>query len=294
MTSPQAALIACRFLGDTALMLLWGSCAYLAWCVPEPLSGSLAMQLRTAALAATAVAILAVAASLPVQTALIGNGWPDALDGSVVWSVLALTGTGRQWFVEAGGGCALLAGLMFPLLRKPAVLAVLSALMLAGLALNGHAATQAGPVGLFHRLNDALHVLAGGAWLGALVPFVLVMGRCETAHRPQAVLALRRFSRIGHVAVALVLASGIVNVAFVLGKLPLDWHSPYQAKLMLKIAAVATMTLLAIVNRYVLLPRLSVHKVSATRALKFSALAEFGLGLASIALVAGFGTEDPV
>lgn len=63
---------------------------------------------------------------------------------------------------------------------------------------------------------------------------------------------------------------------------------------MLKIVAVAAMSTLAIVNRYLLVPRLPNHRLSMTRALKLLALVEVGLGLSAITLVASFGTQDPV
>jgi putative copper export protein len=34
---------------------------------------------------------------------------------------------------------------------------------------------QEGWRGVAHRVNDALHVLSGGAWLGALVPLVPIL-----------------------------------------------------------------------------------------------------------------------
>ncbi|TCL75984.1 copper homeostasis membrane protein CopD [Rhizobium sp. BK251] len=295
MIGSDSVWVVCRFLHDSALVFLWGAFAYLAWCVPEPLSAELAERLRSASVTATGVLVATSAVALPVQTALIGNGWVDALDGPMLWSVLRLTSAGREWLVEAAG-CALLVGAArFSKAVRPSFLAVVSGLMLAGLALNGHAAMKGGTIGTLHRLNDILHVLAGGAWVGALVPFLYLLHRCDIlCDRAAAMLALRRFSSVGHVAVALVLVSGVLNVALVLGRLPTDWRSPYQAKLMLKIAIVMVMTSVAILNRYLLVPRMAAHRQPMARALKLSALVEIGLGLAAIALVAAFGTKDPV
>ncbi len=98
---------------------------------------------------------------------------------------------------------------------------------------------------------------------------------------------------IGHIAVALVLLSGTANTLLVVGHLPTDWRSPYQAKLLLKIGLVAIMTLTAIVNRYVFVPLLQGKNGWAESALQAGAIFELLLGTGVIGLVASFGTEDP-
>lgn len=295
MIRPETAWIACRFLHDATLISLWGTFGYLAVGVPKHLSGKIADRIRRISLAAIVLVVLTTVVSLPLQTALIGDGWGDAFNAETLWSVLTLTGVGRAWIVQAIGSCALLAIVAFPHPGQGAFVAAVSGLMLAGLALSGHAAMHAGLLGYLHRINDAVHVLSGGAWLGALVPFLLIMSRIDSpGDHTEAVVAMRRFSCLGHVAVALVLLSGAANTLLVLGKLPLDWRMPYQAKLLLKIAAVMVMTTLAVINRYVFVPRLQAHPYSMVRALKFAALCEIGLGVFAIGLVAVFGTEDPV
>ena len=72
-------------------------------------------------------------------------------------------------------------------------------------------------------------------------------------------MALRRFSAVGHGAVAVVIVTGIVNTGLILGHWPSDWNSPYQALLMIKIALVIAMALLALLNRYAVVPRLATH-----------------------------------
>jgi putative copper resistance protein D len=67
---------------------------------------------------------------------------------------------------------------------------------------------QDGWPGVAHRVNDAVHVLSSGAWLGALVPLLIILWRVDIR---EADLALRRFSTAGHVIVALVIASGVID-----------------------------------------------------------------------------------
>ena len=290
MTSVAAALASCRFVQDTAALVLWGASAYLLRLVPEPLARTLQARLRIGAGVATALAAAATAAELPIEAASVGDGWRDALDSSVVGAVLTGTSGGQAWMVQAtAAGLLVLFGLAPPRPRLFGV-AGAAALMLVGLSLRGHAVMQEGWLGAVHRANDVLHVLSAGAWFGALVPVLLILPRLSRpAERAEAVMALRRFSRAGHVAVALVLLTGVANAALVLGRWPTNLHSPYEALLDLKVLAVLVMAGLAVVNRYVLLPRLP----PSLTALRRATLAEVPLGLLAVALVAVFGLLDP-
>jgi putative copper resistance protein D len=102
-----------------------------------------------------------------------------------------------------------------------------------------------------------------------------------------------RFSTSGHVAVALVIATGLIDTLLVVGKLPLDWSLPYQLLLAAKMALVAVMVGLAVVNRYVFVPRLARNRDGATAAILRATMAEIAIGTAVLALVAWFGTLDP-
>ncbi len=126
---------------------------------------------------------------------------------------------------------------------------------------------------LLHRIDDIVHVLAAGAWIVALVPFLYVMRAAAIAEQRQsAIAALHRFSTLGHVAVSIVLGSGVANTFLIVGHLPTDWHSAYQIKLLLKMGLVIAMTLLAVINRYVFVPRLQARNGRALRARKWSRL----------------------
>ena len=91
-----------------------------------------------------------------------------------------------------------------------------------------------------------------GPGLGALVPLLIILPMLDVpARRGQAGVALRRFSTAGHAAVALVIATGVLNTLMILGRWPTDLQSPYQALLFAKILLVAAMTVLALANRYI-------------------------------------------
>ena len=129
--------------------------------------------------------------------------------------------------------------------------------MLASLALVGHAAMQTGVEGILHRANHAVHLLAAGAWIGGLVPFVLSLDAyARDALQRDAVTAMMRFSFLGQFVVTAIVATGIVNIALTSGHAPWPPTTPYRALLDVKIVVVATMIALAIVDRYGLVPRL--------------------------------------
>ena len=79
-----------------------------------------------------------------------------------------------------------------------------------------------------------------------------------------------------------------------LKRLPTDWSSPYQRLLAIKIALVAGMTLLAIINRYVFVPWIGRNPSRALQALRLGSIAEIVLGIVVIGVVAVFGMLEPV
>jgi copper resistance protein D len=292
--SPGVALAACRFLHDTSAMLLWGAFAYLATLVPRDLAWHVGRRLQPARVVAIALALATTAAALPVKAALIGDGWPDALDPTTLRAVLFETSVGGAWQAEAAAALLVAAALAVSAPYSQAATALAAGLLVASLALTGHAVMQEGWLGLAHRINDAVHVLSAGAWLGALVPLLLTLAALsDPARRGAAEMALRRFSTAGHVAVALVILSGMINTILVLGRWPTDSSSPYQAMLAAKIALVIAMVCLAIGNRYRFVPRLAAHRPDAVRAIRSGTIAELTLGLGVIGLVSVFGMLEP-
>ncbi|TCS05220.1 MULTISPECIES: copper homeostasis membrane protein CopD [unclassified Rhizobium] len=291
--TPDTAFILCRFVFDGAALFLWGSAVYLWLLVPRGLSSHIAAKLRRAHAVAVVLAVIATAALLPVRSAMLGNGWADGLDAETTIAVLTGTSIGTAWAWQAALSAVLLAVTWMPVRRKMAATAIISGLLLCGLALTGHAAMNDGGLGLLHRANDMVHVLAGGAWIGALAPVALVLSRLgDRTEGAEALMALIRFSRAGHVAVALVILSGLTNSLLITGGLPLDWSVPYQRLLSLKICLVAIMVLMAIFNRYELVPRIG-RSPTADRALAAGTVAEMIVATGIIALVAWLGTLEP-
>lgn len=292
---PTIALELCRFLHDASLMLLWGACAYLSFLVPKTLADTVWRMSAMPFFLITVIATLTMLISLPAATAIIGNGWSDAADIGTLHDVLFDTTVGQAWQAQALAAILMICAFLLPEGRRRLGLALASGLGLAAFSLTGHASMLDGWLRQAHRANDILHVLTGGGWFGALVsliPILRLLSRPEC--RAEAQLALRRFSTAGHWAVALVILSGIVNTMLILKRLPTDWSSPYQTLLAIKIALVAGMSLLAIVNRYVFVPWISRNPSRALQALRLGSMAEIVIGIVVIALVAVFGTMEPV
>lgn len=289
------ALQLCRFLHDASLMLLWGACAYLSLLVPRPLADTVWRMVARPFLLIAAIAVFTLLAALPVTTANIGNGWSDALDAGMIRDVVFESTVGVAWQAQALASIVMVCTLLLPEGWRRHGLTLASGLGLASLSLTGHASMLEGWMQQAHRANDVLHVLAGGGWLGALVPLLPILkllGRPEC--RAEAGVALRRFSNAGHVAVALVILSGIVNTLLILKHLPTDWSSPYQMLLAVKIALVAVMAVLAIINRYVFVPWIGRNHDRALLALRLGSIAEIIIGIVVIGLVAIFGMLEPV
>ncbi|KAA3447381.1 hypothetical protein C7I87_27765 [Mesorhizobium sp. SARCC-RB16n] len=291
--TPDTLLMACRFVHDAMLMMLWGSFGYLATLVPQRLATSVADRLAIFRLVAVWLALVSTAFALPIQTAMIGDGWPDAVDTQILTDVLTSTSVGTAWLAQLVAVVVLVLSQLFPARLKPAATAIASALSLASLALGGHSVMQDGWQGILHPLNDVLHVLSAGAWFGALLPLLIVLSRFDQPQfKAEAGLALRRFSTAGHWVVALAILSGIGNSLFIVGW-PLGWSSTYRTLLTAKVVVVLGMTAAAVLNRYWFVPRLGRNRASAVAAIRTGTLVEVGLGLAAILLVSIFGMLDP-
>ncbi|MDB5505239.1 MAG: copper resistance protein CopD [Tardiphaga sp.] len=292
MITPYMALAIDRLCFDASAIAVYGRSGFITWAASESLGRLLAASSCRWAGTACLLALIAALAWLPLEAATSGGDWHVAVDGNTLWSLMVDTAVGKAWQVRAGLALVLLAVLWWhPAGRWPFLI---SALLLATLALGGHARIDSGLRGVLHGLNDLVHLLSGGAWLGALLmlPFCLARLR-DPVLGADARAALRRFSYAGHFAVGLVIATGIVNAVLILPRGPIELGSTYQLLLAVKIGLVATMTGLALVNRYVLVPGIRAQPGRTIFQIQIGTVAELTLGLGVLALVAAFGILDP-
>jgi putative copper resistance protein D len=228
---------------------------------------------------------------LPAKEALA----PDVL-GTVLWQ----TQFGRLWLARMVACVALLGVLAAA--RGAGLLAsgtALSALLLVALAGMGHGGSGRGLAGALHLGIDAAHLAAAGAWLGALVPLILVIrgaARGSEARRRFAVEATKRFSTLGVASMAVIVASGVANSCYMLPSVSALVATPYGRWLYLKIALFLVIFFIAATNRLQVTPRLSGAPQDAGpafRDLTRNALAECGLGFAIVAIVGQLGVTVP-
>src|SRR5208337_1307527 len=287
------ALILCRALHYSAAIMLFGASVFQETSPPTDLARFIAPPMRRLAALAIVIIFLTTIAWLMLESGEMGGGWVDASSPNTVSTVLFETEFGRVWQWRLGFVAILLGLLMSRRYGNWRVIAFWSALVLASLGFVGHGAMQTGVEGLLHRSSHSLHLLAAGLWLGALLPLLACLRVLRHATLGEDVeIALRRFSYLGYVAVATVLITGVANTWFVFEVWPIGLWSSYRALLVAKIGLVAAMLGLAIVNRFVLTPRLRTS-VEAPRQLRVNMIAEVVLGFSAIALVSAFGTFAP-
>jgi putative copper resistance protein D len=165
---------------------------------------------------------------------------------------------------------------------------------LATLALQGHAAGLSNGLGSIERITLALHLLAAGAWLGALPVLWVLADRQGTADLAR---TLAGFSRYGIALVALVVTSGLLSAWYRLGDITLIVTTAYGRILIAKIALVACMGVVALVNRNRLTPALRRPDLQvqqgARRALHGSVALEAGIGALVVAVAFVLGATEP-
>lgn len=275
-------------------MFLFGASTFIGVLAPARLAVRLQLMLHGAVIAGALFLGMTGLAWLSLESGFIGDGWTDTVNPGAIIDVLTGSNFGPVWIVHL----SLVAAAVLSLFSKGRLGAQLGAiaagLTLASLALVGHAAGQDDVIGLVHRLNHALHLVSLGFWVGCLVPLLLCLRLLlQAEYRSDAERALRRFSSLGHVAVALVIATGAINTWLVLGALPTDMSAPYQVLLVAKICLVLLMVGIAIFNRYVAVPRLAAGRQT-LRWITIGTGAEILIGVLVIALVSAFATFDPM
>lgn len=180
----------------------------------------------------------------------------------------------------------------------PASLA--GAIALASLAWSGHGAMDEGWLRFWHCLSDILHLLAAGAWLGALLALVLMAsGQIGDTRLRLLADAVKRFEWVGALIVLTVSVTGVMNYLFIVGpRLDGVLFGTYGQLLTIKVLAFAVMLVLAALNRFHLGPSLQQslrdgQHLIAANALRRSVVMELALALLIVALVAWLGTLSP-
>lgn len=299
-------VIAIRFALYADLMVLAGMTAFSLYALkPEERGTALLPLAKPAFLLSLLGLLLSGGGMIALVAAMTGTSlW--AVDGSAFREIVTQSAIGSAWVVRmAAVAIALLAALALgrsPHLARYCLLAS-AVLAIATLVWTGHAGATEGWAGSLHRLSDIVHMLAAAVWIGGIAAFSWLLFQ-PLAHQSDAQIriahrALEQFSRVGTLAVALIVLTGIINSLSLMG-LPHPYAlfaSRYGQLLLIKLALFAAMLMLAGVNRWRLTPALGAangNPVPALRGLRQSLVLETSTVLTILAVVAWLGTLEPI
>jgi putative copper resistance protein D len=301
--------LAARWMHLAACLALVGAAAILLVAGPSdrPTARAWFARVRAWSWAVALVAIASGLAGLAAQAALVEGRAAGALDLAALGRVAVETHGGRVWLVRQGLLALLLAFLSLRShIRSRAdwvaargETALLAGVAAALIALGGHAAAIEDDGGRA-LLNDAIHLLAAGAWVGGLLPLAGLLWRAALPAgadaRPYAVLTARRFSTLALGAVLVLAVTGAANAYLYVGDLGGLLGTRYGHLLLVKLLAFAGLLALAWANRRTL-PALAgaaetVGRPAMRRLGRFVAL-EGALALALLAVAAAMAATPP-
>jgi putative copper resistance protein D len=175
------------------------------------------------------------------------------------------------------------------LMHRPKLLAVglagLAALLEAG---HGHGFAMSDTALL---VSQALHLLASGAWLGALVPLLIVVRNAPLA---EAELAARSFAALGTISVTVLAGTALYQGLILSGGVKGLTETAYGEVLLTKAALFALLLGFAAINRWRLTPALAGGDSEATRRpLVGSIAAEIGVGLLVVLAASTLSQLEP-
>lgn len=291
MTMLSACYIALRFIHFTSLMLLFGCTIYSVLLASGRLREMLTQHLQVVWRSAIDVSLIVTCLLLCMQAGLMGDGWHDVINPPI-WITVLGTQFGRIWtWLIILALLMAVVSVMRPR-RMQELLLLLTILQLILLACVGHATQHDGVAGIFHRFNHAVHLLSASFWVGGLLPLLVCMRLAgKTVWCEPAIESMMRFSRYGHLAVAAVIISGIMNSLLIMG-----WHIPVESHyfrlLLLKIVLVSVMVILALINRYWLVPKFNHSALAKQQFIRLTWL-EVILSVVVLLLVSVFATQEP-
>ena len=284
----EAGLILSRFVHYVAVSALFGIALFPLYSSPVELSGRLTSWRGRVLLTVAIVCLLTGILWLAFTTANMSGDLRAAIDTTTLLTVMQATGFGHLWILRlvlaAVAVAVAAASLGSELLVAGALLATLAG--------TGHTQSEEGVRALIHAVADASHLLAAGAWLGGLI----MLGFVLNTSLPRIDVILRRFSSMGYVAVAALLATGLVNTWFLVGSVSRLTTTAYGQLLILKLCLFIAMLILAAANRFWLVPILINHDRDSSLSimrLRRNVLGEQVLGALVLLIVSILGTIEP-
>jgi putative copper resistance protein D len=292
---------AARLAQFAAAAVLFGAPLFYVWALDgqAPAFGRRLLQLAATLLAVGGATVLLA------QTATITGDAAAAFDPQALGMVITGTAFGMALVARILLAFTLLvAAMTLPAGRRLWTVSILlGSAILASFAWTGHGASEPGAAGAIHAASDIVHLTGAGAWLGALAPLGLMLTRRpDGAGQHLLHRGLAKFAGIGSLAVAALVATGLVNSWFLIrpegvGRLA---SSPYGLLLLAKLGAFALMLVLAAANRFRLTPALGraldaeEDAAPALARLRRSVFVEAALGVAVLTAVAVLGMLAPI
>jgi putative copper resistance protein D len=259
-----------------------------------------------------AIGIASAIAWLLLEAAnMSGMPLTEALNRHTLDAVLRETLFGRIWLVRLALSLLLSAVLWLgwrQQTRPKGAILKIGGTLLAGayaatLAWTGHAVADTGADRYLHLASDTVHLLAAGAWVGALPGLAALLKRAGDVARPErfvlAVSATRRFSTLGMVSVSALVMTGLINAWYLVGNVAALLGTEYGRLLLWKLLIFAMMVTLAAINRLRLTPRLATPTTIVTPSrdalarLRRNSLLELAGGVVVVGIVAALGVATP-
>ena len=167
------------------------------------------------------LAFSAVQLALLAASMMGAPPWP--VDREAVGMLLTGSLMGTAW--KARMAALLVAGLAAAAAvgrgARLGVVTVDAGIALATLAWTGHGAMGEGASGWVHLIADLLHLLASGAWVGALLGLILLVmrpaARVDAFHLTLTHRALHGFGLVGAVVVGAIVVTGLINSWILVG-----------------------------------------------------------------------------
>jgi putative copper resistance protein D len=280
------ALVLCRFVHFTVVLMLFGAWAFRPL-LPGRETASLDRSLARVTRWLAAVALLSGVGWLLLITASMAGSRDAAFDPATLSLVLSNTFFGQVWRWHLLLNLLLVALLLTPGRSSASLRIGLSSLLLVTLAPVGHGAMLDGLQGRLLILNQIIHLACVGAWLGGLMLLVMIL-RQPDDHPLSAIL--RRFSGIGYALVAGLVMTGLINVRVLTGVFwPKPLLSGFALILLVKVVLVIAMLGLALFNR------LRIEDCQQRPGLlRTSVILEWLLGIGAVAAVSLLGTMPPM
>lgn len=246
-------------------------------------------------------ALFAFAATLAVVSAIIwfcliagqmSGDWLASVDPATLRLMASATRFG-EIFVGRLIGLALLWLMCVFTSPRQLGIPILGALLLVSLSPISHSAAAAGgDIAILGAASDAAHLLTAGFWLGGVIVLVMIL----PPHResPMGLLGpLRLFSMWGTFVVAVLVATGLINLISILPISMMSLRHAYFRMLVVKVGLALAMIALAALNRWRFAPALRTEGPGAVRCLEGTISTEIVFGVCVVAIVGILGVTAP-